>query len=164
MFFVHVRCKNAMRFALLSELSILVLTVVPAVLFLPHNVSILRLPSMSVATKPVIPVTNLLGDWPPVPWTFTQEAYEIRFDQNGRKEDELDNSRRPEIVAGIKGVREYFLHRSIWTKSKPIYLDAGIINFSIGFTGRQSWTGHGVLLLLHPWRSSMPTRHGHWSK
>lgn len=75
--------------------------VVPAVLSLPRNVSILRLPTNAVATKPIIPDISLLSDWPPMPWNFIQEGYKLKFHQHGREEDELDEIVRPEIVAGI---------------------------------------------------------------
>lgn len=94
----------------------------------------------------MVPNTSLLGDWPSGPWNFIQEVYQFQFDQYGREEDELDKSLRPEIVAGNKSLREYFLSRTITKNAVLIYLAAGIINFSIGFTSRQLWLGMEVSL------------------
>lgn len=126
-----------------SLLSILNLIAVPAVLSLPHNVSVIHLPSNSDLPDGVFTNTSLLGGWPREPYrfTFNNKDFEIRLDSFGRT---ANDDLRKEVLSGIRGLQEYFVLQEIRKTSPAIHLDAGIVNFHIGFSGRGLWTGEEI--------------------
>ena len=136
--------QDAMRFPLSS---FVLLNPIAAVLSFPRNLSIHRLPSNTLSQVPVWTNTSLLGDWPEVPWTMFVEGQKVIFDQYGR---EADDYLRAEVVDGIQLLREHFLEVTIEPRPREIRLEAGIVNFSIGFTGRQLLTGEEISEALRP--------------
>ena len=133
-----------MRFLLSS---FVLLNAIAAVLSFPQNLSIHRSPSNTPSRAPVLTNISLLGDWPEVPWTMFLEGQKIVFDQYGR---EADDYLRAEVVDGIELLREHFLEVTIEPRSSEIRLEAAIVDFSIGFTGRQLLTGEEVSNALRP--------------
>ena len=127
--------------------SLFLLDAIAIVFAFPHTLSLLGLPPNTLSQVPVITNTSYLGDWPKVPWTMFVEGHRVIFDRYGR---DVDVSLRAEVVEGIRALRDYFLEEPTRPKSKEFHLEAGIVDFSIGYTGRQPLTGEDVSKALRP--------------
>lgn len=125
-------------------------------LSIPHNSSILQLPTFSPPTPPppalIIATPSRRGDWPDTPWTYAHYPILTKFEEYGRHISNTTLTRS--VIASTIRIQENIIAKGQTPlgRTHSVAFHNGIITLYMVFAPGAAITREEVFVMLDCWR------------